>query len=87
MKTLQDVSDLLCIYYFVLNERPGIMSCAATLSLTLLRQRDLRAVGSEAREVLLLAGDQRQQHDVSRRQEGQRVVRVAALSEGANANC
>lgn len=62
------------------------MSCA-TLSLTLLRQRDLRVVGSEAREVLLLAGDQRQQHDVSRRQEGQGAVRVAALSEGANTNC
>lgn len=63
------------------------MSCAATLSLTLLRQRNLRVVGSEAREVLLLAGDQRQQHDVSRRQEGQGVMRVAALSEGANTNC
>lgn len=61
------------------------MSCAATLPPTLLRQRDLRVVGSEAREVLVLVGDQRQQHDVSGRQEGQGVVGVAALSEGANA--
>lgn len=63
------------------------MTGAATLSHTLLRQRDLRVVGSEAREVLLLVGDQRQQHDVPGRQEGQGVVRVAALSEGANTNC
>lgn len=42
----------------------------------------LRVVGDEARKVLLLIGEQRQQHDVCRGQEGQGAVRVAALSEG-----
>lgn len=55
--------------------------CDCTSCRTLLAQRDLGVVGSEAGEVLLLAGDQSQQHDVPRGQEGQRVVRVSALSE------
>lgn len=41
---------------------------------------DLGVVGSEPGEVLLAAGDQREQHDVSRGHEGQRVVRVSTLS-------
>lgn len=53
----------------------------ATSCRTLFLQSDLGVVGSEAGEVLFLVGDQRQQHDVSRRQEGQRGVRVSALSE------
>lgn len=44
-------------------------------------QWGLRVVGDEARKVLLLIGEQRQQHDVSRGQEGQGAVRVATLSE------
>lgn len=56
-------------------------SCDCTSCRTLLAQRDLGVVGSEAGEVLLLAGDQSQQHDVSRGQEGQRVMGVSTLSE------
>lgn len=48
---------------------------------TLFSLRDLGVVGPEAGEVLLLAGDQSQQHDVSRGQEGQRAMRISTLSE------
>lgn len=57
------------------------ISVDSTSCRTLFLQSDLGVVGSEAGEVLLLVCDQRQQHDVSGRQEGQRGVRVSALSE------
>ena len=53
--------------------------CAACR--TRLGERDLGVVGPEAGEVLLLTSDQSQQHDVSRGQEGERVVGVSTLSE------
>ncbi len=55
--------------------------CDCTSCRTLFSQRDLGVVGSEAGEVLLLAGEQSQQHDVSRGQEGQRVMGVSTLPE------
>ena len=58
-----------------------INHCCLCTSCRTCVQRDLRVVGSEAGEVLLLAGDQSEQQDVSRGQVGQRVVRVSTLSE------
>lgn len=54
--------------------------CDSTSCRTLFGRSDLGVVGSEPGEVLLTAGDQREQHDVSRGHEGQRVVRVSTLS-------
>ena len=54
--------------------------CDSTSCRTLFGRSDLGVVGSEPGEVLLVAGDQREQHDVSRGHEGQRVVRVSTLS-------
>lgn len=64
---------------------PGSISnseqcCDSTSCRTLFARSDLGVVGSEPGEVLLIAGDQREQHDVSRGHEGQRDVRVSTLS-------
>lgn len=66
---------------FVLEDRTGSNLMSHFLP-TCLGHGDLGVVGSEAGEVLLLAGDQHQQHDVSRGQEGQRVMRVSTQPEG-----
>lgn len=70
-----DPSDPLS-YEFVLFKK------ASELISTLLRQWDLGVSGPEAREVLFPIGHQRQQQDVSRWEEGQRLVRVTTLSAG-----
>lgn len=59
----------------------SVVTCVQSCQHTLFSQRDLRVVCSEAGEVLLVTGDQSQQHDVSRGQKGQRVMRISTLSE------